>query len=435
MSDLFEFAKLENHTPQASREDGTASLSRAASTASGPLAHRMRPNRLEELFGHERILAPGQPLRHWIESDLVPSLIFCGPPGCGKTTLARIIAQHTTARFEALSAVQAGVKEIKEVTQRAREARQFENRKTILFLDEIHRFNKSQQDALLLNVEDGTLTLIGATTENPAFELNHALLSRTRVIRLEALKWEAVAQALSQALIDPVRGLGGLFQLSLETIEWLAKISEGDVRKALSTLETVALAVRGAGLQGQLVDLSQVRAILEASGGRQPIAYDKKGDHHYQVISALIKSIRASDPDAGLYYLARMLEGGDDPMFIARRLVIFASEDIGNADPRALLIATATQQAVHLIGMPEGRINLAQAVTYLATAPKSRASYQGIEAALEEVRKTGALPVPHHLRNSSEMGRDPGPRPAQAPTGRLPEAIQGRKFYHPVRIS
>jgi putative ATPase len=391
MSDLFEFSK-----PGKPLEKQREKI-----TPSGPLAHRMRPERFEEFFGHERILGPGQPLRRWIERDEVPSLIFWGPPGCGKTTLAQLVAQYTSARFESLSAVHAGVKELKEITLQAREARQFEGRRTILFLDEIHRFNQSQQDALLLQVEEGVLTLIGATTENPSYEINPALLSRARVIRLEAIRWEALVQALSQALVDPVRGLGGLFQLDAEALEWLARISQGDVRKALSSLEVVALEVRGVGLQGQSLGLAQVRAVLEASGGRQPIAYDKKGDHHYQVISALIKSMRASDLDSGLYYLARMLEGGDDPLFIARRLVIFASEDVGNADPQALLIAIAAQQAVQFVGMPEARISLAQAVVYLARAPKSRACYQGIEAALAEVRRTGALPVPLHLRNSN----------------------------------
>ncbi len=406
MSDLFEFTQSQRSTGERSRE-----LPR-----SGPLAHRMRPRGLNDLLGHERILAPGKPLRQWIEKDIVPSLIFWGPPGCGKTTLAQLIAHHTTAQFEALSAVQAGVKEIKEVTQRAKEARIRHRQKTVLFLDEIHRFNKSQQDALLPHVEDGTVTLIGATTENPSFELNHALLSRARVIRLEAPSWQAIAETLTKALMDPVCGLGGLFEMAPEALEWLAKIAEGDVRKALTTLEMIALDVRGSDEDQSFLDLQQTRSILEASGGRQPIAYDKKGDHHYQVVSALIKSIRASDPDAGLYYLARMLEGGDDPMFIARRLVIFASEDIGNADPQALLVAAAAQQAVHLIGMPEGRINLAQAVTYLALAPKSRASYEGIEAALEEVRLSGALPVP-------------------LPTGglsRLPDALRGKRFCRPT---
>lgn len=360
----------------------------------------MRPVRLDEFFGHEKVVGLGKPLRRWIETDQMPSLIFWGPPGCGKTTLAQLIARHTSARFENLSAVQVGVKEIKEITLKAKETRQYENRKTILFLDEIHRFNKSQQDALLPHVEDGTLTLIGATTENPSFELNYALLSRARVIRFEALGDQAVAQALSQALVHPVRGLGGLFDLEPEALQWLAEIAQGDVRKALGGLEMIALEVRGSGQNNHSLNLPQIRAILEASGGRQPIAHDKKGEHHYDVISALIKSMRASDSGAGLYYLARMIEGGDDPMFIARRLVIFASEDIGNADPRALLIATAAQQATHLIGMPEARINLAQAVIYLAQAAKSRACYQGIESAIAEVRKTGALPVPLHLRNT-----------------------------------
>ncbi len=425
MSDLFDFAKIEK--PQSESAQPT-----------GPLAHRMRPTMLSEFYGHDQIVGAGKPLRMWIESDQVPSLILWGPPGCGKTTLAQLIAKQTSARFENLSAVQAGIKEIKEIAQRAKETLRYESRKTILFLDEIHRFNKSQQDALLPHVEDGTLILIGATTENPSFELNYALLSRARVIRFEAPSQESILKALSKALIEPVRGLGGLFDLEVDALQWLAEMAQGDVRKSLGSLEIIALGVRGAGLTGQTLGCAQVQGILEAAGGRQPIAHDKKGEYHYDVVSALIKSMRASDPDAALYYLARMLEGGDDPMFIVRRLVIFASEDIGNIDPRALMIASSAQQSVHLIGMPEARIVLAQAVAYLACALKSRSSYDGIEAALAEVRKSGALPVPFHLRNTRVTG-DPtelesgkiNSTSRSVSSSRLPSAIVGRRFYNP----
>ncbi|OFZ22826.1 MAG: AAA family ATPase [Bdellovibrionales bacterium GWB1_55_8] len=410
--------------------------------AAGPLAHRMRPRALDEFAGQERVLGAGKPLRQWIENDRVPSLILWGPPGCGKTTLARIVAEQTQARFEALSAVLAGVKDIKEAVERARQTRKMHQRKTILFLDEIHRFNKSQQDALLPHVEDGTLTLIGATTENPSFELNSALLSRTRVIRLEQLTPEAIEQVVRRALSDVERGLGGFLALSDEAISWLAATSEGDARRVLTALESVALFVGTERKSGEPLSLDETKAALESALERQPIPYDKGGEEHYNVISAFIKSIRDSDPHAGLYYLARMLEGGEDPLFIARRLVILASEDIGNADPRALQIAISVKDAVDFIGMPEARINLAQAVTYLASAPKSNASYEGIGEALAEVRATGALPVPMHLRNPAtglmkKEGYGQGYRyahsesQARARQTHLPDKLLGRRFYRP----
>jgi putative ATPase len=420
----------------------TAADTEDRTTRTGPLAYRMRPETLDDFIGQEKILGPGKPLRQWIETDRVPSLILWGPPGCGKTTLAKIIAAKTKSRFETLSAVQSGVKDIKETVERARLAARMNRARTILFVDEIHRFNKSQQDALLPHVEDGTVTLIGATTENPSFELNRALLSRARVMRLENLPAEAIAKILKRALSDVDRGLGGVLKLSEEAIGWLAETNEGDARRALTALESVSLFAQGSTAELSLAD---TRAALESAMERQPIPYDKGGDEHYTVISAFIKSLRDSDPHAGLYYLARMLEGGEDPIFIARRLVILASEDVGNADPRALQVALNAKEAVEFIGMPEGRINLAQAVTYLALAPKSNASYMGIEEAIAEVRETGALPVPMHIRNAptAYMKAEGYGKNYQyahsAPAGHvkqthLPDKLLGRRFYAPKEV-
>jgi putative ATPase len=414
----------------------------------------MRPRSLDEFVGQERVLGPGKPLRQWILTDRVPSLILWGPPGTGKTTLAQIIARQTHSAFESLSAVLSGVKEIKESVAKARENFQLYRRKTTLFVDEIHRFNKSQQDALLPHVEDGTVTLIGATTENPSFEINRALLSRARVIRLESLNEAALTRILETALTDPERGLGGFLKLRPEAIRWLAGVSEGDARSALTALESISLyaghyegqsAAQGENLGENVKDalgVEEVQQALESAMQRQPIPYDKSGEEHYNVVSAFIKSIRDSDPHAGLYYLARMLEGGEDPVFIARRLVILASEDVGNADPRGIMVAIAAKEAVEFVGMPEARINLAQAVTYLAMAPKSNASYVGINEAIEEIRQSGALPVPMHLRNAvtglmKSEGYGSGYRYAhserdgRARQTHLPQAIVGKKFYRP----
>ncbi len=399
-----------------------------------PLAERMRPTLLDEVVGQQHLLGPGKPLRRLIETDQLTSLIFWGPPGTGKTTLAQIIAHSTQSRFVFFSAVLQGVKEVREIVKEAQEKRRYHGSKTVLFVDEIHRFNKAQQDAFLPWVERGEIILIGATTENPSFEIISALLSRSRVFVLYPLQPEEIRTLLERALTDP-RGLASRdLQVSAEALDFLADQAHGDARIALNTLE-VAAAMAG----GKEVDLETMQGALQ----KRALLYDKGAEEHYNVISAFIKSLRGSDPDAALYWVARMIEAGEDPLFIARRMVIFASEDVGNADPRALQIALAVQQAVHFVGMPEGRINLAQAVTYLATAPKSNASYAGIEQALAEVRSSGALPVPLHIRNAptklmKELGYHQGYQYAHnhpeaiAAQEHLPEALGGRRFYLPT---
>jgi len=436
-SDLFSFTENQNEKVEGPSSGAVAHF------RSAPLAHRMRPRTLDEFFGQERVLGAGKPLRLWIETDRVPSLILWGPPGCGKTTLAQIISQKTHSKFESMSAVLSGVREIKEVVEKARMLRDRSGIKTLLFVDEIHRFNKAQQDALLPHVEEGVVTLIGATTENPSFEVNPALLSRARVIRLERLEVDSIKKIIIHAIQDPERGLGGFLSLSDEALDWLAATSEGDARRALTSLENVAL--QSANGPHSPLSAEQVRLALESALQKQPIPYGKNSEEHYNVISAFIKSLRDSDPHAGLYYLARMLESGDDPLFIARRLVIFASEDVGNADPRGILIAMAAKEAVEFVGMPEGRINLAHAVTYLALAPKSNASYMGVEAALEEVRESGGLPVPFHLRNAptrlmKNEGYGAGYKYAHSEKNQrskqkhLPDGLVGKRFYEPKDI-
>jgi putative ATPase len=413
-----------------------------------PLAVRMRPRDLDELVGQAHLLEPGSALRVAIESGEPHSAIFYGPPGTGKTTLARIIAARASgggssasppgppgAAFEELSAVNAGRAEVREVIERAEE-RRASGRPTIFFLDEIHRFNKAQQDALLPAVEEGLLTLIGATTENPYFEVNSALLSRTQLYELRPLTSEHLHQLLHRALSDPERGISDPPEVAEQALELLGSRSGGDARVALSALER---AVETARAQGHPVDLDTAEDALQ----RKALTYDREGDRHYDYISAWIKSTRASDPDASLYYLAVMLEGGEDPRFIARRMVIFASEDIGNADPQALVVATAAAAAVDRVGLPECRLNLAQAATYLALAPKSNASYRGIVRAAAHVREHGAQPPPPYLRDAhyygaKKLGRGVGyVYPHDEPGGVagqqvIPEGMEAERFYQPT---
>ena len=394
----------------------------------------MRPRSIAEFSGQEHLIGVGRILRRMIETDSLASLILWGPPGCGKTTLAHIIAAETKSHFIFFSAILSGVKEIRETF---REAERYSARgiRTILFIDEIHRFNKSQQDAFLPYIEKGVVTIIGATTENPSFEVIAPLLSRCRVLTLQQLEPDRVRELLSLALTDCERGLGNLaLSATDEALEFLAAQAGGDARIALNTLEVAA---------GLTQDGSITLEIAQEALQKKALLYDKGGEEHYNVISAFIKSLRGSAPDAALYWLARMLEAGEDPIFILRRMIIMASEDIGNADPRALQIAVSALQAFQVIGMPEGRIIMGQAVTYLATAPKSNASYVGINSALAEVRKSGALPVPLHIRNAptrlmKEQGYGKGYQYAHdyedGYTGQecLPEKLAGRKFYEPA---
>jgi putative ATPase len=408
--------------------------------ADAPLAVRMRPRTLDEVIGQEHVLGEGSALRTAIESGKPHSAILYGPPGAGKTTLARIAASGAQGAFEEQSAVNAGKAEIRAVIERARERRRANGRPTILFLDEIHRFNKAQQDALLPAVEDGTLTLIGATTENPYFEVNSALLSRAQVYELRPLEAEQVEELLRRALTDSERGIANPPEVIPEALEMLANRSGGDARVALGALERAAdIDHSGVGSRSVAVDVAAVEDAMQ----RKAIDYDRQGDRHYDFISAWIKATRGSDVDASLYYLAVMLEGGEDPRFIARRMVILASEDVGNADPQALLVADAAARAVDRVGLPECALNLAQAAVYLALAPKSNASYKGLSAARAEVRAHGAKTPPDYLRDAhypgaAELGRGEGYRyPHDEPGGvsdqpLLPEKLQGQRFYEPT---
>ncbi len=388
-----------------SHDEPLASLFPAEQTpdsgAAAPLAARMRPGALDEFVGQSHIIGPGTMLRQAIERDRLMSVVFWGPPGCGKSTLAAIIARHTNAAFESYSAVTSGVADVRKVIERASMRRRNEGRKTILFVDEIHRWNKAQQDALLPHVENGTVVLIGATTENPYFAVNAPLISRSRVLRFEPLAEADLRGLIERALGDPVRGLGeaGL-KIDPEALDHIVGISGGDARTALNILEIAAQSVQLGPDNRNTITLRDA----EEAAQQRALGYDRRGDEHYDTISAFIKSVRGSDPDAALYWLAKMLRAGEDPMFIARRLVILASEDIGNADPQGLVVAAAAAQAVHLIGMPEGRITLAQATTYLACAPKSNAAYMALERASADIERLGAAPVPLHLRNAPHPG-------------------------------
>jgi putative ATPase len=358
-----------------------------------PLAERMRPRRLEDFAGQDHVLGPGTALRRAIEADQVPSLILWGPPGTGKTTLARIVAKRTGAEYVPFSALLGGVKEIREIVAAAKDRRKLHRKRTILFVDEIHRFTKAQQDAFLPHVEDGTIVLIGATTENPSFEVNAALLSRCRVVTLRALTEEELGTLVDRAVAAP-EGLAGTVALSPEAREAIARHAFGDARRALNALEVSAAAVRLAGRA--TVERADAEDALQA----RTILYDKAGEQHYNVVSAFIKSMRGSDPDAAVYYMVRMLEAGEDPRFVLRRMVIFASEDVGNADPQALQVAIAALQAVELVGLPEGVLPMSQAAIYLALAPKSNTAIAAYGNARRLVREKGPLPVPLKLRNA-----------------------------------
>ncbi|MGZ6135705.1 MAG: replication-associated recombination protein A [Myxococcaceae bacterium] len=398
--------------------------------ARGPLAERMRPTSLEGLLGQEHLTGPGRLLRRAVEGGALPSLILWGPPGTGKTTLARLLAGATKAAFVQMSAVGAGVKDIREAVAQAEERARLHGQRTVLFLDEIHRFNKAQQDALLPHVEKGTLTLLGATTENPSFEVNAALLSRTRVVTLRPLEEEELLELLRRALVAP-QGLGGKVEADDEALVFIARTAGGDARRALTALEGAAAA------GGRIT-----AAVAEEALQRKVLLYDKAGDEHYAVISAFIKSMRGSDPDAALYWMTRMLEAGEEPRFVLRRMVIFASEDVGNADPQALVVAVAALQAYELMGLPEGTLPMTQAVTYLSMAPKSNAVIAAYGKAKETVQETGTLPVPKHLRPAStplmkKMGFGSAYQYPHEFEGHwvkqqyLPDALVGRRFYAP----
>lgn len=409
-----------------------------------PLAERMRPHRLADLFGQDEVTGPGSLIRHGLENDRIFSMILWGPPGCGKTTLARIIAGETRSHFIHFSAVLSGVKQIREVIEEAKKQRQFQRKKTILFVDEIHRFNKAQQDAFLHHVESGLITLIGATTENPSFEVISPLLSRCRVITLNLLDRDAVGRVLDRAMENERDGLGELnLCLADDAREHLIRISSGDGRNALNSLEVAATLAMAksppkTGTRRKIT-LDHVERALQ----KKALQYDKGGDEHFNLISGFHKSLRGSDPDAALYWLARMLEAGEDALYVARRMVRFASEDVGNADPFALRIALGAMESFRFLGHPEGDLALAQAAVYLATAPKSNSVYKAWNTVRKIVREKGALPVPLHIRNAptglmKDLGYGRGYRYAHDFKGGyavqeyLPDALAGNRFYFPT---
>src|SRR5579863_3478078 len=415
--------------------------------AEEPLAARMRPRTLDEIVGQEHLLGPGRILRRSIEGDAISSMILWGPPGSGKTTLAEVIARVTRAHFVRLSAVSAGVADLRKVVEDARKLKQFSGQRTILFIDDIHRFNKAQQDAILPHVEHGVVTLIGATTENPSFEVNSALLSRSRIFVLKALSEGQILDLLQRALHDKERGLGQLaISVDEDALQQIAIFANGDARAALNVLE---LAARNNREKGGRVTLAEVEDAMQ----HRALLCDKGGDQHYDTISALHKSLRGSDPDAALYWLARMLEAGEDPLYVVRRLIRFASEDVGMADPQALVVCMAAQQAVHFVGLPEANLALAQAVVHLATAPKSNALYEAYSRVQEDVQQTRNDPVPLQIRNAPtqlmkdlDYGKDykyahdyykdmqiddPERPPSVRLQEYLPESLKGRRYYEP----
>ena len=411
---------------------------RQTADAARPLADRMRPKTLDALIGQEHAVGPGTLIRNAVTADHLFSMILWGPPGSGKTTIARIIAEQTRCHFVHLSAVLTGVKDIRSVIETAKEQQQLYQKRTILFVDEIHRFNKSQQDAFLHHVESGLITLIGATTENPSFEVISALLSRCQVISLYALSETDIEKLLTRAMADAENGLGGTeLKLSDAAAAHIVSISDGDGRAALNALEIAAFTTRSAGRT------EITREDVETALQRKALSYDKAGEAHYNLISAFHKSLRGGDPDAALYWLARMMEGGEDPFYIARRMVRFASEDIGNADPRALTLAMDAMAAYRFLGSPEGDLSLAQAAAYLACAPKSNRIYKAYGQIQRTIKKTGTLPVPYHIRNAptrlmktegyAEGYQYPHDYPdAVVAQDYLPDKLKGKSFYQPT---
>jgi putative ATPase len=426
MKHLSDFASLAGFDYAALMED----LFTPKTNADSPLAEKMRPRVIADVVGQEHLVGTGKILQRLISSDRLPSMIFWGPPGTGKTSLAEVIAKSTGSRFIPYSAVTGSIKEVREILEEAARKKGERGTKTILFIDEIHRFNKAQQDAFLPSMEKGIITLIGATTENPSFEVNAALLSRSRVLVLKSLQEESLVDLLQRALLKhlPTK------KATPEALRILALASQGDARRALTALEVAG----DLSIEDQ-IDLS----VAELAIGHKSSRYDKRGEAHYDCASAFIKSMRGSDPDAAVYYLARQIEGGEDPLFLCRRMVIFAAEDIGNADPMALVVATQTFQAVHAIGLPEGRIPMGMAATYLASAPKSKAAYYAIGDALQEVANSGALEIPLHIRNAptammKDLGYGKGYRDPHQEGGfsqgvnYLPTEIRERRFYQPT---